>query len=452
MKKELTIVMVLVMMLGLFTTVSATNNYSYNKVQQVFDWGTGTTKVIVDLDKTINAGSVDWTTFQVFVKRTDSRLEESLLNDGQRRVTDTYVSDEEGNRVGKGNYVAIEMEVSPTESIGSALNYVPGGGGNDWVEAEYNIKQVKDIVSVEEKVTGINATELNKTYRPQIDKFTTGSEFYSDEDNGNIILTYAAYKPKVTESDKSPLIIWLHGGGEGGTDPTIPLAANKSVNFAAKEVQDIFGGAHVLVPQTPGKWMEASANEDEYDIEHKLDGHNSALPYTSKYTKSLMNLINKYVQVNPGVDRDRIYIGGCSNGGFMTVRMILSYPDYFAAAFPVCQGMTYSYLSDADIEILKNQNIWFVSAATDATLPAPRYTIAIYDRLIKEGAENVHLSYPARIIDRSGRYRDKNGNPHEYNGHWSWIYVYNNAATAKIDGKEVSILNWMAYQKRDKER
>lgn len=443
------VVLSLVLALGLLSVASANDTYTYNKVQEVFDWGTSTTKVIVNLGETINAGDVGWNTFEVYVKRFDRRLEEPFLGEGQRRVTNAYVSDERGNKVDKGQYVAIEMEVGPADSLASALNYVPTGGGNAWIDTEYTIKQVRDISIGEKTISGVVATKLDRTFMPQIEKFTFGSESYHDEDDGDITLTYAAYKPEMTDSDKSPLIIWLHGGGEGGSDPTIPLAANKACNFASKEVQQIFGGAYFLVPQTPTRWMEASIKETELNINYERDGMNKALPYTSKYTRALMNLIEKYVEANPGIDRNRIYIGGCSNGGFMTVRMLLSYPDYFAAAFPVCHGMTYSYLTDEDIEILKNQSIWFVAAATDFTLPAPTYTLALYDRLVKEGAENVHLSYPKKVVDKSGRYRDENGNPYEYNGHWSWIYVYNNEATAEIDGKEVAILDWMAKQKKN---
>ena len=47
----------------------------------------------------------------------------------------------------------------------------------------------------------------------------------------------------------------LHGGGEGGTDPSIALMGNKAFNNASPDIQKYFGGAYVLVPQTPGAWM-----------------------------------------------------------------------------------------------------------------------------------------------------------------------------------------------------
>ena len=58
----------------------------------------------------------------------------------------------------------------------------------------------------------------------------------------------------------------------------------------------------------------------------------------SIYTESLMEFIKDYVANNPDVDPNRIIIGGCSNGGYMTMEMILTYPDYFAAAFPICEA------------------------------------------------------------------------------------------------------------------
>ncbi|HOB16569.1 MAG TPA: prolyl oligopeptidase family serine peptidase [Defluviitoga sp.] len=444
--KKKTFIIMFIMLLGLFVTLGAQEVYYYNKVQEVFDWGTGTTKVVVNVEKILSSADVNWSTFEVYVKRYDKRLKSLFLEEGQRKVTDAYVSDEMGNKVKEGNYIAIVMETRPGLSICSPLNYISGIGGNNWAEEEYTIKQVKEITAAEEKINGIVSTTLNKTFRPQIDKFTFGSEFYRDERNGDITLTYAAYEPEIKTASKSPLIIWLHGAGEGGKDPTIPLAANKSVNFASEEVQKIFGGAYVLVPQTPTVWMDPGAEEYDYNIE--IPSNIPPIPSVSKYTKALKNLIDKFVQANPGIDTNRIYIGGCSAGGFMTMRMILDYPDYFAAAFPVCEGFYHPYLTDKDIEKLKNQNIWFVTAATDSTLPAPIFTLPTYDKLIKEGAKNVHLTYLKRVIDTSGRYRDEKGNPYEYNGHYSWIYVYNNEATAEIDGQEIAILNWLAMQNK----
>lgn len=83
----------------------------------------------------------------------------------------------------------------------------------------------------------------------------TGS--YSDETSG-ITLSYASYQPENARNGETPLIIWLHGAGEGGTDPTIAIMGNKVVNLATEDIQRYFGetGAEVLVPQTQTMWMD----------------------------------------------------------------------------------------------------------------------------------------------------------------------------------------------------
>jgi predicted peptidase len=328
-----------------------------------------------------------------------------------------------------GTYLTLEMLVGPTESLGSPLNYY--NRSNAWIDCEYSITQEKPISTDSLMITGIKAEKLGKQFRLGVDDFSLGSYTYNDAKWGEITLGYAAFKPET--AGNRPLIIWLHGGGEGGTDATIPLSANKSVNLASDEIQEIFGGAYVLVPQTPTRWMDDGTGESMHSP-------------GAMYTRSLKYLIDQYVADNPGVDTNRIYLGGCSNGGYMTIDLLLDYPEYFAAAYPVCEGMHDVELTDSDIETLKKTPMWFTTAATDRTLPAPANTVGTYDRLVKAGDERVLLTYYRDIHDLSGKYFDEEGNPYEYNGHWSWIHVYNNENTLIIDGKETTIMEWLADQ------
>jgi predicted peptidase len=52
-------------------------------------------------------------------------------------------------------------------------------------------------------------------------------------------------------------------------------------------------------------------------------------------TKIAMELIRDMV-LNGRADPDRIYIGGLSMGGIITYAMLSAYPDWFAAAVPIC--------------------------------------------------------------------------------------------------------------------
>ncbi len=391
----------------------------YNKIEEIFDWGAATTKIVLNAGITIPRDAVGTDTFSVQVTRSDSRISEKpVLEVGIRPVIEAYPSDERGNPQENGTYLTLEMLVGPTETLGSPLNYY--NRSNMWIDCEYVISQEKPIATNTLAITGLKSEELSKQFRLGVDDFSLGSYTYNDAQWGEITIGYVAFKPE--ETGKRPLIIWLHGGGEGGTDATIPLSANKSVNLASEEIQEIFGGAYVLVPQAPTRWMDGG------------DGVSVHSP-GAMYTRSLKSVIDQYVAQNPGIDTNRIYVGGCSNGGYMTIELLLKYPRFFAAAYPVCEGMHDDSLADADIETLKMTPMWFTTAATDETLPAPENTVATYDRLVKAGDDQVFLTYYRDIHDLSGKYLNEEGRPYEYTGHWSWIHVYNNVNSQTIDGK-----------------
>ncbi|WP_409288485.1 prolyl oligopeptidase family serine peptidase [Peribacillus sp. SCS-37] len=408
---------------GALAKPSKTKSTSYRTVTEIHDWGAAVTKVIVDLGRPVPKDSVTSATFKVHVSRSDYRLAKPLIEEGYRKVTKAYVSDQNGKPVSKGKYAALEMEIGPAVSLGSPLNYY--NGSNVWIDCDYTITLVKDIVTKSGTFSGLVVTKFDGGTREIVDDFTKG-EF----SNENTKLTYADFAPP-KDKGKNPLIIWLHGGGEGGTDATIPLSANKAVNLATKEIQSHFNGAYVLVPQTPTRWM---------------DGFTGRADGTSIYEKALMALIKDYVSKNRDIDPNRIYIGGASNGGYMTMLMIRDYPGYFAAAFPVCEGLNDTLITDADIMKMMKTPTWFVTAKTDTTLPPEINTVPTYKRLIKAGAENVHLSLFDNVHDTTGLYKNADGTPYEYNGHWSWIYVYNNEPKAVINGSTTTIMEWMSAQ------
>jgi|GEM_PF-5846502 len=75
-----------------------------------------------------------------------------------------------------------------------------------------------------------------------------------------------------------------------------------------------------------------------------------------------------------------------------------------------------------------------------------QYTKATYDRLVKAGAKDVHISLLDKVLDTTGLYKKEDGSPYEYFGHFLWIYVYNNKSTENINGKTTTIIEWRATQ------
>lgn len=397
---------------------------SYRSVVEVEDFGPAITKVIVNIGKTVPKNSITKNTFNVSVERSDQRLSTPVIEKGSRTVTKAYISDYNGNPVKKSsNYVVLEMEIGPTKTLGAAMNYDVKSGFNDWIDSKYTITQQQPIKTKRGKITGLKITTSSGEIRKGVEQFKSGKASYD-----GVQLTYAEYAPPKGK-EKKPLIIWLHGMGEGGTDPTVAIAGNKVVNFASKEIQAYFDGAYVLAPQAPTFWM---------------DGVNGFGDGTSKYEKALMALIQDYVAKHRDIDTDRIYIGGDSNGGYMTMLMIRDYKDYFAAAFMACEALRDDLITEEQIQDMKDIPMWFVAAKSDKVVSPDDFAVATYNRLIQAGAKDVHMSLFDNVIDTSGLYKNSDGTPYEYDGHWSWIYVYNNEVVKEIGGKRTTIMEWLA--------
>ena len=60
----------------------------------------------------------------------------------------------------------------------------------------------------------------------------------------------------------------------------------------------------------------------------------------------------------------------------------------------------------------------------------------------------MHFSFFDKVTDTSGLFKKADGSPFEYDGHFSFIYVFNNQCTEQIDGKETAILPWLAAQRK----
>ena len=399
----------------------------YTLVVKAYDWGPGVNKVVLTMDEEVSETKA--ADFSVSVERSAAGVEMRPGEaSGSRTVVYAYVSDENGNRIPIGNHVTLVLLVSPDDPLGSPIKYVfqNGRGSNQWIDYKMNIAH-----SPSEKTWNNEKGRLI----PELDKFDlTGT--YSQ--NG-VSLTYASFAPDNADA-KSPLLIWLHGGGEGGTDPSIALIANKATNYASEEIQSIFGGAYVLVPQSPTFWMQRDGGEYTRGKENDI------------YNEALMGLIKKYVADNPGVDQNRIYLGGCSNGGYMSLKLMLLHPDYFAAGYISALAYHEKYITDAHIETIKDKPIWFVHSKDDPVTKPNETVVPLYNRLMAASASNIHFSFYDHVTDLSGVY---GGKDYHFNGHWSWIYSHVNHANfdfkgdaVKVDGKPVTLMEWMAKQSK----
>ncbi|MDX2048676.1 MAG: prolyl oligopeptidase family serine peptidase [Chitinophagaceae bacterium] len=398
----------------------------YILVVEGYDWGPAVSKVILELDTVMSA--VDYRDFSVFAERSsDCAAIPAASKIGNRAIAYAYVSDNKGNRVNQGNFATLVLTVAPNMPLSSPFQYSVSGKcrGNSWVEYKLTVTNTKS-----NKIWNKQGGRI----MPLIDEFDLSGKFNYEEGK---TMSYASFAPKI-KKENSPLIIWLHGGGEGGSDPTIPLLGNKAANYASAEIQTIFGGAYVLVPQCPGAWMH---NKDAVTTHGKED---------DVYNKGLLALIKDFVNNHPEIDKKRIYVGGCSNGGYMALKLMLVDPNYFAAAYISALAYQSQYITDEQIKSIQNIPVWFVHSKDDPTTIADKTVVPVYQRLKAAGAKNIHFSFYDHVTDLSGFFGGEN---FYYNGHWSWIYSHVNHAKLDYDGKpvvhkgkQVTIMEWMAAQ------
>ena len=335
----------------------------------------------------------------------------------ERNVVSIYPSDARGAFNPEGEYLALGLEKASGRGLGLTK------AGSVWKE-EYSVKvglkKGKTLKVGKQKYTAIECETYRalKDFVSEADYFNKGTfTGKSTGKPGEETLTYAAYEPWSLRGDgkQNPLIIWLHGGGEGGIDVSITLLGNEVVSLIRPEIQSHFtteggaGGAYVLSIQCPTMWMGTS----------KGFGHGE---YPSVYADVLKSCIDYYVDLHPDVDPNRIYLGGCSNGGFMTMHMLIRHPRYFAAAYPTCEAYEDANISDNEIKALAEENIWIVQSYDDMTVDPKTHCIPTFQRLVKAGAKNVWMSMFETVegIDNPGQ---------KLYGHFSWCYLFNDAVT-----------------------
>ncbi|MBS5521866.1 MAG: hypothetical protein KHX56_06300 [Clostridiales bacterium] len=419
---------------------------TYKTKTTITDFGPYVTALILNTGGDVSLKDIHPEDFLVYVERKNKNTGTVLKTKeffqwneapkparGTRKVLRAYPCDSEGNYCDPGQWIALEMG---TDALGKTID------GADFSQNDYKITYVKNSGLFK---CGQAFCENSGDICPQLEGWENGQSH-----SGKYALKYGYYTPGAVRAASKgralPLVIWLHGAGEGGMEPTIAYTGNKAVNFSSKEIQEKLGGAAwVLVPQCPTVWMD--------DGIEQLGRTNESI-----YTLSLKACIDEFIQKHKEfVDLSRIYLGGCSNGGFMTVRMAICYPGFFAAIFPVCEAFFEENLTPEYIQRLKNTPCWLVHAKGDGLVDPKQTALPLYKKLKAAGAGNVHLTYFDNMDNESRQFwKDEKLTPHAFD-HGVWVRVYNDACKNDFDGgpvlwkgKAVTLFEWLGSQKNFK--
>lgn len=184
------------------------------------------------------------------------------------------------------------------------------------------------------------------------------------------------------------------------------------------------GGAYVLVPTCPTCWMDPGDGSMRDDNQ-------------TMYEDALMALVEDFVRDHSGVDRSRIYLGGLSNGGFMTCRILADHPQVFAAAVALCPPWNDALATEQETQRMAQTPLWMVHAADDPIVNPVATSLPTYAHLRRVGATDAHLTYFDHLEDETLTYRDCNGRPLRYLGHFVWVKAYHDAVSTELDGTRV---------------
>ena len=223
-------------------------------------------------------------------------------------------------------------------------------------------------------------------------------EYKNSEGNS---LPYQLLKPKdYNPKNKYPMLIFLHGSGERGTDNERQLIHSRKLLISAATEHQSFA----IAPQCPKgiRWVE---------VHWAAASH--IMPVTASEPMRLLLELLASLEQEFSLDTHRRYVIGLSMGGFGVWDCLCRYPEMFAAGVPVCGGG-----DETKAHLIKNIPVWVFHGSMDTVVQ------------------------PIRSRNMVAAIKTAGGSPlyTEYQGvaHNSWVPAF----------QEPGLLNWLFEQKR----
>lgn len=226
---------------------------------------------------------------------------------------------------------------------------------------------------------------VNAQNKPQ-DKMQTAKKF-SKEITRDVGCQYLISLPKNYDAKRTngfPLILFLHGAGERGTD-VWQASVHGPSKYAAQHPEFPF---ILVTPQCP--------------------------PAKVWSNEVLLSLLDEVIAKN-NVDQKRIYLTGLSMGGYGAWNLGLAHPETFAALAPICGGgerieillAMRGYDGPVKAEAMRSLPVWAFHGAKDPVVPLDESERMVNALKEFKGAEVKLTVYPEAQHD-------------------SWTETYNN--------------------------
>jgi len=223
------------------------------------------------------------------------------------------------------------------------------------------------------------STEQTERLTPEkIDSLLVKNTFIAS--NG-LEMPYRLFRPKNSNDQQKPLVIFLHGRGDRGINNGSQIyheagIITNSNSLLTSEMQAMYP-CYILVPQCSDKteneeWAKWVGNSPETPFKGLgKNGSYSMNSIPSESGEAALELIEKTIENNQ-INPNKIYLVGVSMGGFGTWEFVARKPKLFAAAIPMA-----GYSDPSQIENIKHIPFWIFHGNIDKWNPV-------------EGSRNMH--------------------------------------------------------------
>lgn len=212
--------------------------------------------------------------------------------------------------------------------------------------------------------------------------------------------------PSYDGQTELPLLIFLHGRGDRGTDNRTKMFGStrlftNNMSIVSPNMQAKYP-CIILVPQCSDKttneeWAKWVGNTPETPFMGLgEDGSYQMAEQPSESGAAALELIDS-TMAQFAIDKNRVYLTGTSMGGFGTWEFAARRPELFAVAVPMA-----GYSDPSQVERIKHIPTWIFHGNIDKSNPV-QGSRTMYELLEKAGSEVKYTEYDS--VDHGGSFR-----------------------------------------------
>ena len=263
----------------------------------------------------------------------------------------------------------------------------------------------------------------------------TADDKFARLEEGRVL--YRLYTPDA--KGPRPLILFLHGGGNGGFEGERDNNKHIVTDFGPINFAENYPDVYVMAPMAVEVRRDMRSFHPNGRFAQSDSMNVPGFGWCREYLGQVCDIIRRMIAEGK-VDGRRVYVTGMSMGGAGAIRAMSVASDLFAACVPVCPTMTPETFS-----ILKSirRPVWVTSAYIDHTLYRHKYLVDAVMALRDSGNSNAHLTLfsPEELEKYDIAITPDLPYPRLFSeNHASWVPTYSN---------EYGIMSWLLNQNKE---